>query len=134
MKSSIPLFTRRGKIILSSICLSFIALIALAVYDTEQRPQIVSEALYVDPDCRQIHDPFFSRGCNVAVSPEDVRILKDMQQNGESIIKMQLTGRAKFLTEGTKIQELNSTQGISKIRPRGDSGMWYCLTAYVGKM
>ena len=133
MKSSVPLLTRKGKIIVIVIPLFFIGLGIWANWDEPpSKPYIgptKTEAKPVDPDCRVIWGHNFEiSGAYVGKTPDEVRMANDMSAHNEikPITKLELEGRIKLIPSGTKIQEINIYGDMSFIRLRGESETWFC--------
>jgi hypothetical protein len=143
MKSSIPLFSRKGKIILLGVIGLVVGLIYLAI-DTnppqaaqpQQKTEVTTPQPRVDSNCREVI-PFpgstgtFVNGAYVADSIETLRIAFDMLKNNEQapLFQLQVDEKLRWIGKGTKVSRIEGLSGYnaSKIRPRGETGIWVIL-------
>jgi hypothetical protein len=139
MKSSVPLFSNKGKV----ICLIMVFLpLGFICWDVSNPPQrskttmTIAPYLDSDPGCKAIVGRWMNDGCFVAKSPEEAGAVLDMQnrREGGSIAQLQFNGRIKWLSTGTRIEEVGPVRGfeITKIRPSGDSNLWFCAVSNIG--
>lgn len=139
MKSSVPLFSNKGKVICLIIVFLPLGFIFWDVSNPPQRPKTtraVTPYLDSDPGCKAIVGRRTKDGCFVAKSAEEAGAVFDIQnrREGGSIAQLQFNGRIKWLATGTRIEEVGPVRGfeITKIRPSGDSNLWFCAVSNIG--
>jgi hypothetical protein len=143
MKSSIPVFSQKGKIILLGVISLVAGLIYLTIITSppqaaqpQQKAEVATPQPKVDSNCREVI-PFpgatgsFVNGAYVADSIDTLRMAFDMLKNNEQdpLFKLQVDEKLRWIGKGTKVSRIEEVPGYnaSKIRPRGEIGIWVIL-------